>query len=296
MAEENGTELTHEVYNEILALWLDRPSISHIVYQTGLSRKTVANVVDNGIPGLGLAPLPPPAKKRYKKKRKNPAKGDGLRGFKQETEQSDMSAAAHNMVAYEETQQHIAALKMKLAEAEARADDAEAQTEFLEHQAELDGVGQALSLAERRVKVEEKKVANIEQKAIAADNTRRSAGEAAIARVALHNCMNIGAAMSILTEKLLDAIANGDVKLPRELSPKYLGSLANSIDKLTSAMERAVKMEKGRAGEPQNIIGVQIGVLLDGCSDDEIDEVIKTGTLPERIRMTGKTNVIDVDN
>ena len=38
-----------------------------------------------------------------------------------------------------------------------------------------------------------------------------------------------------------------------------------------------------RAGKPEAILGVEIGILIDRCSDDELELVAESGELPARI-------------
>ena len=60
------------------------------------------------------------------------------------------------------------------------------------------------------------------------------------------------------------------MELPDTLDVKTLSMMAGAADKLTSAIERAVKIEQRRAGVPEDNLGVKIGVLLEGCTVEEL--------------------------
>jgi hypothetical protein len=100
----------------------------------------------------------------------------------------------------------------------------------------------------------------------------------------LNNCVTIGEIMGHIADKILAGIEAGEILLPSVADPKVLASLAISADKLTSAMDRALKIKKGRGGEAEQTAGVQLGMLIDQCSPEELRAIQATGRLPVRFR------------
>jgi hypothetical protein len=199
------------------------------------------------------------------------------------------SLTARIVIANQEAEDLVRNLKTRIQKVE---DDAkrlglEADTRGL--QQALDGTLEEFALARTRLEWEDAKLRSVSERSIAADGMKRSADEAAVARQTLHNIMTLGTIMGFIADKILQKVLAGNIEIPDMVSPKLLASLAHSADRLTSATETAIKIEHGRAGEPEAVLGVQIGVLLDGCSDEELVHVKMTGQLPRRLR----TRILD---
>lgn len=273
-------------YNEALVAWLAKPSVSHVVFETGLSRVQVKQLVESGIPEIGCAPLPPAGKSRKSPRKSKPVKAPLP---------TDHDTAAQHYLARTAASQQITEMKQRLALLE---DDGTAVAQaagIAEAREELAQTSKQLDIAEKRLGNEAKRIANVEERVIAADNIEQAATEAALARSAMRNVMNIGAALEHLTEKLLEAVAEGKCTIPEELDAKTISTLATAIDKLTTATERAIKIDKGRSGESEDNLGLQIGILLNACTPIEIQQVIDNhGELPERIRHTINATVVDM--
>lgn len=278
MARRDWPELTEALYNEVLRHWLDKPSVSHVVLQTQYPRALVKQLVTEGIPEQGMAPLPSPEKKSRKSTKKSKPSA-AL------PPPPDRDMAAASVIAQQSVKQQVAEMKERLSELDSASEQLGIEADVREARQQAEGALAELEQAERRVDVEARRLANVEERAIVMDNVQRSATEAAIARQALQNCTNLGAILGHLTDKILEGIETGDVEVPEQLDHKVLASLTASVDKMTSAMERAIKIEKGRAGEPEKNLGVKIGILLDGCSEEELDQIIESGgALPPRVR------------
>lgn len=273
-------------YNEALVAWLEQPRVSHVVFETGLSRSQVKQLVDEGIPELDCAPLPPAGQSRKSSKKSKPV---------QASLPTDHDTAAQHHLAREAASQQITAMKQRLALLAGDGSSISQAASIAEAREELDKTSQQLDLAEKRLDNEAKRIANVEERTIAAGNIEQAATEAAIARSAMRNVMNIGAALEMLTEKLLEAVADGKCTIPETLDAKTISTLATSIDKLTTATERAIKIDKGRSGESEDNLGLQIGILLNACTPAEIQQTIDNkGELPERIRNTINATVVDM--
>jgi len=271
--------ITKELYAAVLATWLERASIQHVCDVLELPRSMVKTMADEGVPQLGLAPL------REKKAPKQNSRKSSAKRKSKVHKGTEMDLAARTVIATQEAEQHIGAIKAQINELLEEARRTGAKTDVAELEQEVNGTLATLEEAKMRAELEEQRIANVEHRAIVADNTSKSATEAAAARMTLKHCMTLGAIYGHIAERTLDMIENGQLEMPKTLTPKTVASLAGSLDKLTSATERAVAMEKGRAGEPEKILGVQIGILLDACTPDELDIVAETGHLPQRLKM-----------
>jgi hypothetical protein len=268
-------ELTEHMYNAILLAWLEKPSVAWVSEQLEVPASLVRRLSRNGAPEIGKGPLPP-----------RPIKGKARDKSTPSTLPPDPHrVAARTVLARQEATEKIAKIKQQLKEADVDAAAISQHAKEAELEQELDDTFKEIEIARKRADLEEKRIANVEHRAIVADNVSRAAQEAAAATMVMDHCLQIGAIMSHLTGKLLEGIEMGEIEMPKTVSPKMLGSLTNSADRLTSAVERALKIAKGNAGEPTQVLGVQIGVMLNGCTPEELDYVTRTGQLPARLRL-----------
>jgi hypothetical protein len=236
----------------------------------------VSSIVKEGIPSLGLAPLSDinSGTSVHKRKGTVPAQKVNAKLLQKQV-----------VLVQQEAEQHAAVIRKKLEDIEDQAHRAGAEIDLKETKQHLDGTLAELDATEQRVKLDIQRTDEVEHKAIVVDNTRRSATEAVAARQALGIAVNMGAIMGHVTDRVLAAIEEGEMELPDTLDIKTLSMMASSADKLTSALERAIKIEKGKAGEPEKNLGVQIGILLDGCTVEELDVIAEHGGLPTRMRV-----------
>lgn len=271
--KKDWPELTDGLYNAMLSCWLESPTIKYVMEELELPRSLVLHVRDKGIPELGHPPLstiePAPDIEP-------PPNGKGR-------PRGDKSIDARFLVTHEEAQQHVKRAREKLAELQGIAAEAGQEANLAEAQQEADGTMVMLEDTKKRLDLEDKRLATVEKRAITADNVQRSAQEAAVARVAFKNCLDIGAIFSHLIDAMMVGLESGEIMLPKIVDAKIIASLASSADRLTAAMERAVRIEKGRAGAPEQNIGVKIGILLNNCDEDELDEIINKKRLPQRL-------------
>jgi hypothetical protein len=266
----NRVELTEDLYNEISKTWKQKQDVAKVADALGLLWSTVNVVVEHGIPDLGLAPLP-------KSNGKSAPRKTRTKKIKPKIVDSDLQKAA--VLANNEAVEHVNKAKAALKEVEQKAKEVGQKVDLEEQQQRADGTMDEIQLATKRANLESKRLANVGQRAITADATKRSAEEAALARRSMDLCLDIGAVMSRTIETLMEGIEAGNIDLPDKVDLKTLSTLATSADRLTAAIERAIKIEKGRAGEPDTVLGVQIGLLLDMKSDDELDTIIQNGVL-----------------
>jgi len=268
-------KITEDDYYEMLDAWAVRPTVKYVSKTAGFSERIVSGVVREGVPDLHLPPFPSKNGKPRKPKK-----------FNSKPKPDPQSLRKATVIAHTEAQKHIKKAKEVLSDMESAANKLGKEADTREMEEETTTVVTELEAAAVRAQIEEQKIRNVGERALVADATRRAADEAAMARVSGSNCLSLAAIMSHTIDKLMDGIENGEINLlPKDANLKTLTSLTVAAEKLTSAMERVIKIDKGRAGEPDNVLGIQIGVLLDGCSDDELDHIMKGGALPNRLKL-----------
>lgn len=266
--------MTETLYRSMLVLWSKHQSLKYVAQELDVPKGLVKQVRDIGVPELGLAPLPgiPTNGKSVKVPKACGVELDGI------------THVAECVIAHQEATQHVNAVKAKLKKIQETSESLERESNLVEAEEILNGSLAEVIAAEERLALEKDRVLAVGQKSVALDNMQRSASEAAIARQAISNCLKLSAIMSFFTDNILENIEKGIIELPSKIDSRVLLSLANSNERLTAAMERAIKIEKGKAGDPEDNIGVKIGVLFNNCSVDELTEFVDRGVLPARIR------------
>ena len=112
---------------------------------------------------------------------------------------------------------------------------------------------------------------------------KQAAEEALAARATMSNAIKIMRMNQAITEKLLEQIDRGDIPIPEDVTPKLLFQLTKSMDTAAAIVQKAIDIERTRIGEPDQVLGIQIGVLLEACSEDELSRVMLTGEIPRRL-------------
>ena len=84
---------------------------------------------------------------------------------------------------------------------------------------------------------------------------------------------------------VIEKLEQGALRFPEdgEIGPKYIYQLTKSMDTAGALVQKALEVERKRLGEPEEILGAQFIQIFNMCSMDELDDVIKTGTLPDRL-------------
>jgi len=281
--KKSWPKFTDSLYSSMLAAWMEKPTVSFVMEQLDLPRSLVNYVRDHGMPEIDRPSL------QYVTNPNNTSQvpsGPGRPSNKLSKDVVDGEAvAAQHLIIYEDVQRHAEAIRSRLMDVASQSSDLAQKADLAEQQQEVDGTITVIDDASKELAYEAKRIATVEHRAIAAHNIKRSAEEAAIARQALNTCLSLGAIYSHCADAYLVAIEEGRVALPAVVDMRVLNSLATSVDRMTAAMERAVKIEKGRSGETEKTPGVQIGILLDKCSDAELDMIVANGRFPDRLKL-----------
>lgn len=128
--------------------------------------------------------------------------------------------------------------------------------------------------------------------------TDRVARETAAAQTMLSAAMKISSVYGNYLEKIMEVIANpdGGFALPEQVGPELIAKLAVTADKLSGALDRAVRLSRLTAGEPEQNLSLQVAMLIGTLNTQELHQFDKTGQIPPKLR--GRLNpgsVIDAD-
>lgn len=112
---------------------------------------------------------------------------------------------------------------------------------------------------------------------------RMAAEQAQAARITMASALQATQLSQQMAQQMMEKLNNGECAFPEDLTPKIVQQVVRSLDTSAAIVEKAIKIEKMRTGEPEAQLGIQIGIMLERCNDDELDIVIKTGHLPDRL-------------
>lgn len=112
---------------------------------------------------------------------------------------------------------------------------------------------------------------------------RMAAEQAMAARVTMDSALQATRLSQKLAVEMMEKLERGECAFPDELTPKVVQQVVRSLDTSAAIVEKAIKIEKMRTGEPEAQLGIQIGIMLERCNEDELEIVIKTGHLPDRL-------------
>lgn len=115
------------------------------------------------------------------------------------------------------------------------------------------------------------------------EEARRKAQEIKATKGALEAAMQAVLAAKLYGREILKLVEGGQMDLPAKVDARAITSLARAVNVSTGALERAVRVERLRSGRPAEVVGVQIGLLLETATDDELGEIQRTGRIPPRI-------------
>jgi len=127
----------------------------------------------------------------------------------------------------------------------------------------------------------------------------RVATEAAGAQMLLKSSMNAASLYnSFLTEVCRIALdKDGGFSLPDKVGPKLIQQLVGTADKLATTLDRAVRLSRLTAGEPESNVSMEVSILVARLDEDALQRFEKTGQIPPELRgrlSTGR--VIDTES
>lgn len=111
---------------------------------------------------------------------------------------------------------------------------------------------------------------------------RQAAEEAMAARLAMKSAIQSTQLAHRYAEKVLGLLDGVELSV-EDVTPKLIYQLVRTMESSNATLEKAIKIEQMQMGKPEQIMGIQIGVLLERCNNDELEIIISTGALPGRI-------------
>jgi len=112
---------------------------------------------------------------------------------------------------------------------------------------------------------------------------RQAAEEALAARTVMSMALRTMKLNQHVLEKFMEKLEAGEIPIPEEMTPKVLYQLTKSMDAAAAVVQKAMDVERKRMGEPEQVLGIQIGLLLDHCEDGELELIMQTGEVPRRL-------------
>ena len=112
---------------------------------------------------------------------------------------------------------------------------------------------------------------------------RQAAEEAMAARISMSAALKASRMAQGYAAQVLERLEQGQAHIPEEITPKVIYQIVRSLESSATVVEKAMKVEQMRASKPEEVLGIEIGILLERCSDDELEAVGSTGHLPARI-------------
>jgi uncharacterized protein (UPF0147 family) len=111
---------------------------------------------------------------------------------------------------------------------------------------------------------------------------RQAAEEAMAARISMKSALQSAKMSQMYAAKVIEKLEADDFEMP-EISPKLIYQIIRSLESSTTVVEKAMKIEQMQMGRPENILGIEIGILLERCSNEELEAMAGSGELPDRI-------------
>lgn len=113
--------------------------------------------------------------------------------------------------------------------------------------------------------------------------TRMAAEQTMAARISMEAAVRAIQVSQRMGQELLNRLENDERVLGEELSARTVKDVVSCLKEATSAVRQAIEIEHIRAGEPEQTLGIQIGILMERCTDEELEDVISSGRLPGRL-------------
>jgi len=110
---------------------------------------------------------------------------------------------------------------------------------------------------------------------------RQAAEEALAARTIMKSSLDALKKLERYANKVLDAAASSGI--PEEITPKHVQQVVSALERVTAITERAIRIERMRATEPEQILGAILGQLLERCDQQDLLFVVQTGHMPSHL-------------
>jgi len=115
----------------------------------------------------------------------------------------------------------------------------------------------------------------------------RATREILAAQGAMDIAMETSGLLHAWIASIRDAVETGGLERPTVVSSALLEKAIKATETNTRALQRAVELSRLTAGEPTNVMALQIAVAIANCTPEEIAEASRTRQLPASIRKSG---------
>lgn len=122
---------------------------------------------------------------------------------------------------------------------------------------------------------------------------RQAAEEAMAARLSMESAMTTMKANLAMATELLAKLERNEIGLKGDITPRILLQLTKSMDAATQIVHRAMDIERKRLGEPEQVLGIQIGMMLETLTEVELRQIYETGEIPFRILSQHPARVLE---
>ena len=279
-------QITLARYEEMRSYWAEKPTIAHVAKKARLSPSVVQRVVTKGVPELGLDPFPQSEHVPARDKDALP------RGPSRTTIERAKSAVG--LESLQEAELLEDEIRNRIRNYEKEAVKLDRDIDMMRRRGVSETSLEQLRSAFGRIEGMERVLERVKREAVAADQIKKSAEEAAASRLTLRTAASVAAMVSHLTEKVLIGIEDGSIELPSVLDTKTIVALARAADTSASAVERAMTIERKRLGQPEQVLGIQIGALLSDVTDEELEWITKNQQMPPRLVSSAMKPALDV--
>jgi len=125
--------------------------------------------------------------------------------------------------------------------------------------------------------------------------TERVSKEAAAAQALLISSMKTSDAFLGYVNKFLERTMQPDgYDIPEQITVGALNKLADTANKLATAVDKAVRLSRFAAGEPDHNVALEISTLVCRMNEDDLRFFNSTGRIPPHLRIKA-SNFIDAD-
>ena len=117
---------------------------------------------------------------------------------------------------------------------------------------------------------------------------------------AAQRLLDIGSSLNTVMEQYLnqtlEAIAEGRMAKPEEITRHDIEGLTKALDLHSKIIERAIKLKRLTAGQPTDLLGVKVGIMVEQLNPSDLARFAETGELPPALRAKRSTSDDDDDS
>jgi len=125
--------------------------------------------------------------------------------------------------------------------------------------------------------------------------TERVARETAAAQGMLISSLKTADAFLGYVNRVLEKTQEEDgYALPEQVNAGVLNKLADTANKLATAVDKAIRLSRFTAGEPERNVTFEVAALIGRMDENDLREYLSTGAVPQHLRIKA-SNFIDAD-